>query len=93
MPISAHFFDLSKCLVEVDVRRLTEGDFDRATIDVSCYFSMLRQYLERAVVYIANLAAELFLVLEVLLWSTRWYNLTRLFWMVPLANEWAIQLS
>ena len=54
---------------------------------------MLRQYLERAVVYIANLAAELFLVLEVLLWSTRWYNLTRLFWMVPLANEWAIQLS
>ena len=74
------------------MRRLTAGNSDRATIDVSCYFSMLRQYLERAVVYIANLAAELFLVLEVLLWSTRWYNLTRLFWMVPLANEWAIQL-
>ena len=54
---------------------------------------MLRQYLERAMVHIANLAAELFLVLEVLLWSTRWYNLTRVFWMVPLANEWAIQLS
>ena len=93
MPISAHFFDLSKCLVEVDLRRLTEGDFDSATIDVSGYVSKLLQYMESAWVHIANLAAELFLVLEVLLWSTRWYYLTRLFWMVPLANEWAIQLS
>ena len=58
------FFGLSKCLIEIHIRRLTVSDFDRATIDVSGYVSKVLQYLERVVVHIANLAAGLFLVLE-----------------------------
>ena len=58
------FFDLSTFLIEIYIKWLAASDFDRATIDVSGYFSTLLQYLEREVVQIANLAARLVVALE-----------------------------
>ena len=46
------------------IRWLAASDFDRATIDVSGYFSTLLQYLESEVVRITNLAARLVVALE-----------------------------
>ena len=62
--INDHFFDLSTFLIEIHIKWPAASDFDRATIDVSGYFSTLLQYLEREVVQITNLAARLVVALE-----------------------------